>query len=24
MRNDGHWEDLYEALYYRSICEAEL
>jgi Lectin C-type domain len=22
--NDGHWEDLYEGLYYRFVCEAEL
>jgi hypothetical protein len=22
--SDGRWEDLYEALYYRSVCEAEL
>jgi hypothetical protein len=24
ITSDGRWEDLYEALYYRSICEAEL
>jgi hypothetical protein len=24
MTSDGRWEDLYEAVYYRSICEAEL
>jgi hypothetical protein len=24
MTNDGHWEDLYEALFYPFVCEAEL